>query len=173
MYLDNSHTRGNLHRTRNQQLPAGRILIATHSVETARRPQSRRASIFGAPARRVLAADLAERNPETCRLSTARRRRGSLAKRHSHKPSLATVFDYSCALAQGDWCPGPALTCGQVRCFRNLKVLDAGQVLYDVLAVGIPCIDAVSEMGAIVYRHRSLPQSSSFLPLHRRASWAF
>jgi hypothetical protein len=50
---------------------------------------------------------------------------------------------------------GPALTCGQVRCHRNLQVLDAGQVLYDVLAVGIPRIDAVSEMGAIVYRHRS------------------
>src|SRR5262249_55224357 len=33
--------------------------------------------------------------------------------RHSHKPSPATVFDYSCALAQGDWCPRPALTCGQ------------------------------------------------------------
>jgi hypothetical protein len=89
------------------------------------------------------------------------RRGGSLAKRHSHNPSPATVFDYSCALAQGDWRPGPALTCGQIRCHRNLKVLDAGQVLYDVLAVGIPRIDAVSEMGAIVYRHRSLPQSSS------------
>jgi len=42
-----------------------------------------------------------------------------------------------------------------------LKVLDAGQVLYDALAVSIPRIDAVSEMRAIVYRHRSLPQSSS------------
>jgi hypothetical protein len=42
-----------------------------------------------------------------------------------------------------------------------LKVLDAGQVLYDVLAVGIPRIDAVSKMGAIVYRHFSLLQSSS------------
>ena len=57
--------------------------------------------------------------------------------------------------------PGPALTCGQVRCLRNLKVLDAGQVLYDVLAVSIPRIDAVSETGAIVYRHFCLPQSSS------------
>jgi hypothetical protein len=80
---------------------------------------------------------------------------------HSHKPTLATVFDYSCALAQGDWCLGPALTCGQVRCLRNLKVLDAGQVLYDVLAVSIPRIDAVSETGAIVYRHFFLPHSSS------------
>jgi len=53
------------------------------------------------------------------------------------------------------------LTCGQVRCHRNLQVLDAGQVLYDILAVGIPRIDAISEMGAIVYRHLSLPQSSS------------
>jgi hypothetical protein len=42
-----------------------------------------------------------------------------------------------------------------------LKVLNAGQVFYDVLAVGIPRVDAVSEMGAIVYRHFSLPQSSS------------
>jgi hypothetical protein len=56
---------------------------------------------------------------------------------HSHKPHLATVFDYSWPLAQGDWCPRPALTCGQVRCLRNLKVLDASQVLYDVLAFGV------------------------------------
>ena len=56
--------------------------------------------------------------------------------RSLHKPSPPTVLDYSCALAQGDWCLGPALTCGQVRCLRNLKVLDAGQVLYDVLVSG-------------------------------------
>ena len=30
------------------------------------------------------------------------RRGGSIAKRHSHNPSPATVFDYSCALAQRD-----------------------------------------------------------------------
>jgi hypothetical protein len=42
-----------------------------------------------------------------------------------------------------------------------LKVLDAGQVLYDVLAVSIPRIDAVSETAAIVYRHFFLPHSSS------------
>src|SRR5947208_13892448 len=30
--LDNSHTRGNLHRTRNQRLPAGRILIHRRTV---------------------------------------------------------------------------------------------------------------------------------------------
>jgi hypothetical protein len=83
------------------------------------------------------------------------------ALRHSHKPSLATVFDYSCALAQGDWCPRPALTCGEVCRFRDLKVLDTSQVLYNVLAVGIPHVDAVSETGAIVYRHFSLLQSSS------------
>jgi hypothetical protein len=65
--LDNPDPHRDLHRTRDQRLPAGRVLITTHSVETARRPQSRRASIFGAPARRVLAADLAERNAETCR----------------------------------------------------------------------------------------------------------
>jgi hypothetical protein len=72
------------------------------------------------------------------------------------KPSPATVFDYSCALAQGDWCPRPALTCGEVCCFRDLKVLDAGQVLYNVFAIGIPHVDAVSETGAIVFRHFSL-----------------
>src|SRR5205085_8389305 len=79
----------------------------------------------------------------------------------THTASSATVFDYSCALAQGDWCSRPALTCGQVCCLRNLRVLDAGQVFYDVLAVGIPRIDAVSEMGAIIYHHFSFPQSSS------------
>jgi signal transduction histidine kinase len=99
----------------------------------------------------------------------ARRRGGSLAKRHSHKPSLATVFDYSCALAQGDWCPGPALTCGQVRCLRDLKVLDACQVFCDVLALGVPRVDAVSEMGAIVYRHSLCPFLFG-LSLHGRAS---
>jgi hypothetical protein len=65
--LDNPDPRRDLHRTRDQRLPAGRILITTHSVETARRQKSRRASIFGAPARRALAADLVERNSETCR----------------------------------------------------------------------------------------------------------
>jgi hypothetical protein len=42
-----------------------------------------------------------------------------------------------------------------------LKVLDTSHVLYNVLAVGIPHVDAVSETGAIVYRHFSLLQSSS------------
>src|SRR5436305_14732640 len=84
-----------------------------------------------------------------------------MGERDSRKASSATVFHYSCALAQGDWCSRPALTCGQVCCLRNLRVLDPGQMFYDVLAVGIPCIDAVSEMGAIIYRHFSFPQSSS------------
>jgi hypothetical protein len=35
--LDNSHTRGNLHRTGNQRLPAGRVLIHDTPVEIARR----------------------------------------------------------------------------------------------------------------------------------------
>jgi hypothetical protein len=82
-------------------------------------------------------------------------------ERHSHKPSPATVFDYSRALAQGDWCPGPALARGHVGRHRDLRVLDTSQVLYDVLAIGIPQIDAVSEMRAVVYRHFRLP-------LHRR-----
>jgi hypothetical protein len=46
-----------------------------------------------------------------------------------------------------------------------LKVLDACQVFCDVLALGVPRVDAVSEMGAIVYRHFSLP-----LPLRLLAS---
>src|SRR5258707_559193 len=77
----------------------------------------------------------------------------------SQTPTRTAAFD--APVHRGGWDARPALTCGQVRCLRNLKVLDAGQMLYDVLAVGIPRIDAVSEMGAIVYRHRSLPQSSS------------
>jgi len=96
----------------------------------------------------------------------------AVSEAHSHNPSPATVFDYSCALAQGDWCPGPALTCGQVRCLRDLKVLDACQVFCDVLALGVPRVDAVSEMGAIVYRHFSLPLPLR-PPLHGRASRVF
>src|SRR5437660_605648 len=67
-----------------------------------------------------------------------------MGERHSHKASSATVFHYSCALAQGDWCSRPALTCGLVGCLCDLKVLDPSQVFYDVLAIGIPRIDAVS-----------------------------
>ena len=78
-----------------------------------------------------------------------------------HKPYPPIVFNDSRALAQGDWCPGPTLTSSLVGRLRELKVFDTSQVLYDVLAVGIPHVDAVSEMGAIVYRHFSLPQSSS------------
>jgi hypothetical protein len=42
-----------------------------------------------------------------------------------------------------------------------LEVFDPSQVLYDVLAIGIPHVDAVSKTRAIVYRHFFLPQSSS------------
>jgi hypothetical protein len=45
--------------------------------------------------------------------------------------------------------------------------------LYDILAVGIPRIDAISEMGAIVYRHFCLPQSSSSSRLTAGASEFF
>src|SRR6516164_3954199 len=57
---------------------------------------------------------------------------------HSHKARPATIFDYSRALAQGDWCLGPALARGHVGRHRDLRVLDTSQVLYDVLAIGIP-----------------------------------
>jgi hypothetical protein len=43
--LDNPDPRRDLHRTRDQWLSAGRVLITTHSVETARRPQSRRGTV--------------------------------------------------------------------------------------------------------------------------------
>ena len=82
-------------------------------------------------------------------------------RRSLPKPYSPIVFDDSRALAQGDWCPGPAVTGCQVGCLRELKVFDTSQVLYDVLAIGIPQVDAVSEMRAVVYRHFSLPQSSS------------
>jgi hypothetical protein len=43
--LDNPDPRRDLHRTRDQWLPAGRVLTTRHSVETARRPQSRRGTV--------------------------------------------------------------------------------------------------------------------------------
>src|SRR4029450_310438 len=89
--------------------------------------------------------------------------------RSLHKAFPPIVFNDVHAFAKSDWCPGPSLAGCPVGRLRELEVFDPSQVLYDLLAVGIPCIDAVREMGAIAYRHRSLPQSSSFLPLHRRA----
>ena len=141
-------SRGDFRRRTNQWPPLTTVSLPSDGPSSVLRGGSRRGS------------------SEPARVHHAHRwRGGSLAKRHSHKPSLATVFDYSCALAQGDWCPGPALTCGQVRCLRDLKVLDACQVFCDVLALGVPHVDAVSEMGAIVYRHFPLP-----LPLRPPAS---
>jgi hypothetical protein len=72
-------------------------------------------------------------------------------RRHRSLPKSgpAIVFDDLCALAQSDWCPGPAPTCSQVGRLRELKVLDASQMIYNVLAVGIPHVDAVSETGAV------------------------
>ena len=66
------------------------------------------------------------------------KKRPAACEWHSHKPRPATVFDYSRALAQGDWCLGPALARGHVGRHRDLSVLDTSQVLYDVLAIGIP-----------------------------------
>ena len=57
-------------------------------------------------------------------------------RRSLPKPYSPIVFDDSRALAQGDWCPGPAVTGCQVGCLRELKVFDTSQVLYDVLAIG-------------------------------------
>src|SRR5437764_11033206 len=95
-----------------------------------------------------------------------------MGERHSHKASSATVFHYSCALAQGDWCSRPALTCGLVGCLCDLKVLDPSQVFYDILAIGIPRIDAVSEMGAIFCRHSPFPVLFGF-PLDRQCRRIF
>src|SRR5262249_59008568 len=56
--LDNSHTPGNLHWTRNKRLPARRVLIRIHPVEIARRPASRRAIAFGKAPRSVQGFDV-------------------------------------------------------------------------------------------------------------------
>jgi hypothetical protein len=82
--------------------------------------------------------------------------RGSL-----HKSFPPIVFNDVHAFAKGDWCPGPSFAGCQVGRLRELEVFDPSQVLYDVLALGIPHVDAVSKTRAIVYRHLSLPQSSS------------
>jgi hypothetical protein len=57
--------------------------------------------------------------------------------------------------------PGQRLQAAKVGRLRESKVFDTSQVFYDVLALGVPHVDAVSKTRAIVYRHFSLPQSSS------------
>ena len=81
--------------------------------------------------------------------------------RSLHKAFPPIVFNDVHAFAKGDWCPGPSFAGCQVGRLRELEVFDPSQVLYDVLAIGIPHVDAVSKTRAIVYRHFSLPQSSS------------
>jgi hypothetical protein len=81
--------------------------------------------------------------------------------RSLHKAFPPIVFNDVHAFAKSDWCPGPSLAGCPVGRLRELEVFDPSQVLYDVLAIGIPHVDAVSKTRAIVYRHFSLPQSSS------------
>src|SRR5262249_32633175 len=90
-----------------------------------------------------MSSKLAANTPRLSRLvigpvMTSKRKGRPRAKRYSHKPSPATVFDYSRTLAQGDWCPRPALARSHVGRHRDLRVLDTSQVPYDVLAIGIP-----------------------------------
>jgi len=80
--------------------------------------------------------------------------------RSLHKAFPPIVFNDVHAFAKSDWCPGPSLAGCPVGRLRELEVFDPSQVLYDVLAIGIPHVDAVSKTRAIVYRHFSLPYSS-------------
>ena len=77
--------------------------------------------------------------------------------RSLHKAFPPIVFNDVHAFAKSDWCPGPSLAGCPVGRLRELEVFDPSQVLYDVLAIGIPHVDAVSKTRAIVYRHFSLP----------------
>src|SRR6266511_5958892 len=81
--------------------------------------------------------------------------------RSLHKAFPPIVFNDVHAFAKSDWCPGPSLAGCPVGRLGELEVFDPSQVLYDVLAIGIPHVDAISKTRAIVYRHFFLPQSSS------------
>src|SRR4029450_7274027 len=65
--------------------------------------------------------------------------------RSLHKAFPPIVFNDVHAFAKSDWCPGPSLAGCPVGRLRELEVFDPSQVLYDVLAIGIPHAYAVSK----------------------------
>ena len=55
--------------------------------------------------------------------------RGLKESGHVEGENVTIAYRWApCALAQGDWCPRPTLTCGQVGCLRKLMLV-AGQVV--------------------------------------------
>jgi len=64
-------------------------------------------------------------------------------------------------LPQGDGCAGPPLAGGPIGRHRYLKILDAGQVLDDFLAINGPHVDAVQEVSSGAHGGLALAAKSS------------
>jgi hypothetical protein len=75
--------------------------------------------------------------------------------------SPSIVFYDPRALAQRNCCVWPALARSPIRRPRNNEVLQAGEVLNDVLAVVSPDVDAVNKVGS----------GSALVISHRNGSW--
>jgi hypothetical protein len=83
-------------------------------------------------------------HPEIDELSRAKLKR-SPALRNTHSP---IVLDHLRALPQRNDRPGPAFAGSLIGCHRQLRVLDARQVLDDLIAVDSPHVDAVQKVGS-------------------------
>jgi hypothetical protein len=81
--------------------------------------------------------------------------------RPRRQPRPPATPDHPRALAQRDGRAGPALDRGPIGRLRHLEILDAGNVLDEVVAAGIPHVDAESEMSPRRHRYCSLPQFCS------------
>ena len=81
---------------------------------------------------------------------------------HTHRESsAAAILHDPGALTQGDPCVWPTLARSPIRRSRNNEVLQAGEMLNDVLAVLSPDVDAVNKVGS----------GSGLVISHRNGSW--
>jgi hypothetical protein len=74
---------------------------------------------------------------------------------------LSIVLNHPRALPQGDDRAWPAFACRLIRRHRQLSILDARQVLNDVLAIDSPHVDAVQKVSSVHALSSFLLQSSS------------
>src|SRR4029450_12120226 len=81
---------------------------------------------------------------------------------HAHPDSTAAVLHHPGALTQGDHCFWPTLARLPIRRPPNKEVLQAGEVLKDVLAVVSPYVDPVDKACS----------GSTLVVSQRRGSWS-
>ena len=101
-------------------------------------------------------------NQDQCRGRSANRKLGAVPGKTgckgrpvSSEPGAPTIEHDTGTLSQRDGCIGPTLQCGFIGRTRDRLILDAGNMLDDVVAISIPDVDPMGEVGPCRHRIRS------------------